>query len=881
MQFWVKSSVDQSKFFWFTAVLCCSSVLNVSTLSAQELSQFRVPLNLQKEISACLKNLAMQLDGPSQSYQWQFLCPVEQLAEKTFKEPQPALSLLLLGEIEREIGVLRNRLEAEQLTPKVRLRPWGSGLGILSKFLTTNENLDAIPSGVPLGYEAKVQQETLSLVESAVRLVEGLPSYLKWEGNAFLVNIFGESLRFERLVELVEQDPTLWRSSFFRESFIPRAQNWLKTSRTETLASWLRPKIESLKDMPSRSSSQDDFDMWMAFLAISTSDQLRKEEATLKEAVHKLYLFHPKTENQNRLKELLRLKGLPRSIYQFEESDLSFEDKMGYAAALIRSVEPKRAEDILNHFLNASSAELSMSQRWDVFTTHIRLMRLKDERRGIPDLIVRYLKWGNLNDPAAAKGDSLRVQIERQIVMAKYYWTYGDVEKALELVNDVLKRSQGFKEASHSAGEAAYLRARVYEQTQGLEGARPFYEKALPVRMSESLQEDLLWRYFYLRLDLMSADKAKARKELPEMLAVLGRLDVFVKKDISARSKWLYWRAKTFEMAGKLPEALLNYKKCYDNESFSFYSNLSGLELASFKKKPGDWKQKRSSLWPEEPSWERFLKPNGDIKDPAYAELAQVYFLMSVGEWKYAERAFVLLEREMYQRMLGKKVSDVEKRYFARAVAWMRLSLGDAMGALRAAELLRTVSGGELRGEDAFYLYPRPYWGEIQSFARDHVMDPYLVISLIRQESAFNPKAKSSANAMGLMQMIPPVAENEAIKAKIENFQVESLYTPTIALRLGVQHLKGLVNRFNDSWVPSIGSYNAGAEPMDKWLKVYRSPHPAAFIERISYIETRNYVKSILRNYINYQRIYEEAEVDMGRLLKLPVNESIETAKGS
>lgn len=845
--------------------------VNSAAIYAQELSQFRVPLDLGSKLNDCIKNTALQLDGPSMSYQWQLLCPLEQLTQEALKEKKPALTLLLLNQIQQEIVVMRNKMEAEVLAQKAKPKAFSNSLGIFSKFMDVSPSIEDKDSvRLPLSFEAKLQQETLMIVENAVALVESLPSYLKWEGNALLMGIFGESFRYERLVELLDSQPELWKSQYFRDAFLPRARAWLKLYPAQTLAEWLKPKLAQIREVPHRSAEQSNFDIWMAYFNVSTPQELTKELAELKEPIHKLFLFYPKTEHQRQLTEVLKHRGFARSFYQFKESDLSFDEKMAYAASLIRSVETERAEKLLESFLKQDAKNLSMSQRWDIFTTHIRLLRMKDERKHIPALIERYMKWGQLNDPTLSPTDGLRVQLDREILLAKYHWTYGSAEVAQELINDVVKRAQGSKDLGFVLGEASYLRARIYEQNQGTEKAKPFYEKALASRLSDLLLEDTLWRYLFLRLDLLGGDKIKAKKELPELLSILSKLETFVKSDRPEKSKWLYWRAKSYEIGGKSVEARKNFIQSYEQEPFSFYSNLSGLELGQKYKIPSDWKQKGSSQWPEEPSWSRFLEKNGMLKDSAFEELAQTYFLLSVGEWYWAERALVLLERQMYSFLLSKKRTEAEKRYFARAVAWMRLSIGDAMGALRAAELLRTVSKGTLVGEDALYLYPRPYWGDIQLFSKEKQMDPYLVIALIRQESAFNPKAKSSANAMGLMQMIPPVAELEATKANISNFQIDSLYSPTMALRLGVQHLRSLIDRFQDSWVPSIGSYNAGFEPMDKWLKVYQSEYPAAFIERISYTETRNYVKSILRNYINYQRIYEEADVDLARLMKLP-----------
>jgi len=78
------------------------------------------------------------------------------------------------------------------------------------------------------------------------------------------------------------------------------------------------------------------------------------------------------------------------------------------------------------------------------------------------------------------------------------------------------------------------------------------------------------------------------------------------------------------------------------------------------------------------------------------------------------------------------------------------------------------------------------------------------------------------------------------------------------------------VKNFESSWICSIAAYNAGSPPVEKWLEFYNNDLPLSFVERIPFLETRNYVKSILRNYINYHRIYGVTKLDLTQILKMP-----------
>lgn len=133
-------------------------------------------------------------------------------------------------------------------------------------------------------------------------------------------------------------------------------------------------------------------------------------------------------------------------------------------------------------------------------------------------------------------------------------------------------------------------------------------------------------------------------------------------------------------------------------------------------------------------------------------------------------------------------------------------------------------------------------------------MSPLLVLSLIRQESAFNPKAVSSANAQGLMQLIPKTAQSAANEMQIKDF---SLLKEEDNLRLGIRTFNALLAKYNNRLDYALCAYNAGETPTNLWITLRGHLEPIQFIESIPYPETRIYVKSILRNFAIYRMLYE------------------------
>jgi tetratricopeptide (TPR) repeat protein len=151
------------------------------------------------------------------------------------------------------------------------------------------------------------------------------------------------------------------------------------------------------------------------------------------------------------------------------------------------------------------------------------------------------------------------------------------------------------------------------------------------------------------------------------------------------------------------------------------------------------------------------------------------------------------------------------------------------------------------------YLYPHAYWETVSAQARAKQLDPYLVLALIRQESAFDPEAVSVAHAYGLMQLLPKTA---ARVRQVPSVSSASLVDPLFNVETGTSYLRQLLDLYDGSLFMAVAAYNAGEHAVDKWRVRYTAMEPDEFVESISFRETRNYVKQVLRNYHTYQRLY-------------------------
>jgi soluble lytic murein transglycosylase len=153
-------------------------------------------------------------------------------------------------------------------------------------------------------------------------------------------------------------------------------------------------------------------------------------------------------------------------------------------------------------------------------------------------------------------------------------------------------------------------------------------------------------------------------------------------------------------------------------------------------------------------------------------------------------------------------------------------------------------------------LFPLPYRGDVESNARTRGLDPLLVAGLIRQESEFNPQAKSRANAYGLMQVRPATGREAARRAGVPRVTTRLLTQPAVNLKLGSAILRGMLDSHGGRIEETLAAYNAGPSRAADWRTWASFREPAEFIETIPFTETRDYVQAVLRNAEMYRRLY-------------------------
>ncbi len=204
-------------------------------------------------------------------------------------------------------------------------------------------------------------------------------------------------------------------------------------------------------------------------------------------------------------------------------------------------------------------------------------------------------------------------------------------------------------------------------------------------------------------------------------------------------------------------------------------------------------------------------------------------------------------EKELSQRFLLHLARETESPSRLVLVANLARTVGDKTGGIRVAK--QALRKGVVLLEEG---WPR------RALPEDIPIEPALALAITRQESEFDPRAKSPANAMGLMQLLPSTAREVARKHGF-TFTPSDLLNPTRNIALGTRYLRQLIDARNGSYILAIAAYNAGLGNVAEWRETYGEPRATVdsavqWIEQIPFAETRNYVMRVIENLQIYRQ---------------------------
>ncbi len=155
------------------------------------------------------------------------------------------------------------------------------------------------------------------------------------------------------------------------------------------------------------------------------------------------------------------------------------------------------------------------------------------------------------------------------------------------------------------------------------------------------------------------------------------------------------------------------------------------------------------------------------------------------------------------------------------------------------------------------YIYPYPFKEKVEYYADRYNVDSDLIAGVILAESKFNQEATSNYGAKGIMQIMPETALWIAKQIEDDSFSVEKLYIPDTNIKYGTWYLSELQEEFEGNEILMLAAYNAGRGNVHDWMKKYHWNMDFKDYEKIPFPETREYVKKVLNNKQEYNRLYK------------------------
>jgi len=302
----------------------------------------------------------------------------------------------------------------------------------------------------------------------------------------------------------------------------------------------------------------------------------------------------------------------------------------------------------------------------------------------------------------------------------------------------------------------------------------------------------------------------------------------------------VYWRGRLYEtQEHNLAQAAANYRTIVRLYQHFFYAQMARQRLAALgSTEPAPAPELDGMQSPEMPN----LADSFPEDSP---HLAKAKLLANAGLNDYIPREI--------------SADPDSSTWSALAEAQIYASFGEAYRAMRA--LKRALPNAATAPISAIplpywrILFPEPYWTTIKAESAKNNLDPYLVASLIRQESEFNPSAISYADAWGLMQLLPSVGKRLARQEGLTNYQTFQLLNPEINIRLGTRYLRETLDKFGGVTEYALAAYNAGDSRVVDWQAAGPYGGMDEFVESIPFSQTREYVQAIVRNIEIYRAI--------------------------
>ena len=394
-------------------------------------------------------------------------------------------------------------------------------------------------------------------------------------------------------------------------------------------------------------------------------------------------------------------------------------------------------------------------------------------------------------------------------------------------VRALVRSGELARDAKNTVDASYFFRTAVNSYPNAIEVAQAQFELAWFAHDSKNLQE--------------------SARLLTEHLAL------YADRNTDNRGRAGYWAARDSERAGKFAEARALYEAMQGRYNANWYGYLAKQRLETLDRNRN---APRQSFAPETMMGRAIANlQTVSVADETAGAAEQERInkadqLTNIGfdDWGIGE-----LELALQKAPDSPRINLALARIYrsrddnVRALNTLRKSFPD----------YAQMKPEELTREQWDVFYPLAYWDIIVQESRARQLDPYQVAGLIRQESVFITRASSAARAYGLMQLLVPTGKLTARKYGVEReVTIESLYDPRLNIQLGTAYLRDQIDKYGRIEYVAA-AYNAGPGRVVQW----RASLPLEldeWTEAIPFKETRGYVQGVVRNGLQYRRLYDE-----------------------
>lgn len=402
------------------------------------------------------------------------------------------------------------------------------------------------------------------------------------------------------------------------------------------------------------------------------------------------------------------------------------------------------------------------------------------------------------------------------------------------------------------ADEARYYRA-VALLRQSKDGAVEALDQVADLHPQSPWAADALWEAgsYLLRSD-----------HTPEALARFERLAIGFPAS-EHRGQALYWLGKLLPQQGNAAagQRYMEAAASSGYEDFYTFRARQALRRPSPAAKPLEAQGPISTQ--DRAAWQQWLAAHGASPEAQAQRREQIEadsrfrrgtILLEAGFRKEADEEF----RELLDTTENDPAAVEHVAVFVRDLGFYPLSV--TLGH-------RLLDSINRMGETSLLAAPRvvqklvlplAFIGLVESAARAKGLDPLLMLGLMKQESWFEPRAESSASARGLTQFIEPTAQSVAKELSWPNWTWDHMNLPYVSVPFGAHYLSSLTRQFRGNYHFAVAGYNGGPGNVLRWAGGDWNRDIDLFIEGITYVETRGYVRAVAGNYELYKAIYNQ-----------------------